>query len=307
MLIGNKIFPYPILNSNNSLSEYDPTCSFALKYSSDEQGKIIVQENNLVFQNLHFELICNTLQDLINHNKAKCVLIIECPSSTYRKTFPISQEPTDLSIPVKFFHGAVNVSCYIYASEDIRDFTSEEFTEDLRSYSFDIDKFDILAADDGFRFVVDINEEPDDKVSSIFSIAKTMSAGKVMSYESKYDAIIIKLSPEFYACYENIKTNPEFNNIAFAMIAIPVLSACIEELQTDRYENLDDILEQKKWFSSILISYKRETGTDLLYEEFIQMNALTLAQQVLNYASCAGIKAFDKMIIGMDKRIEEDE
>ena len=91
------------------------------------------------------------------------------------------------------------------------------------------------------------------------------------------------------------------------MIAIPVLSACIEELQTDQYNNFDEILEQKRWFNSVLLSYKRDTGTDLQYEDFYQMNALTLAQQVLNHASCEGIKTFDKLIVGMDKRIDEDE
>lgn len=307
MLIGNKIFPYPVLNNNASLSGYDSPYLFSLKCTTDTEGKVIVQEGNILLKDLHYDLSCATLQKLIDSNKAECVIIVECPSSTYRKSFPITQEPTDLFIPAKSLHGAVNVSCFIYASDDIKGFQSDEFIEDLKPYSFDIDKFDILAADDGFRFIIEINEEPDNKVSSIFSIAKTENAGNIMAYENLADCIIIKLSPEYYACYENIKTNSEFNNIAFSMIAIPVLSACIEELQTDDYNSFDEILEQKKWFNAVLLSYKRDTGMDLQYEEFWKMSALKLAQQVLNYASCEGIKAFDKLIVGLDKRVEEDE
>lgn len=308
MLIGNKIFPYPLLNRNSNFSEYKPTSSFVLRFVTTPDGQPIIDAGNIVFKNLCFELKNDTLNELLTQGKVKGCFIVECSASTYRRNYDISTVPYDLQIPVKALNGNVVVSCFLYATEDIFGFKSNDFVDEYKDYSFDIDKFDILAADDGFKFPIDMDKGKDDKVASIFSIVKSDDTNNVMKYINHESHITIQLSPEYYACYERIKTKSEYNNVAFAMIALPVLAACIEELRTDEFENsIEDIIEKKPWFNAVCISYKRETGNEITYDDFESINSLELAQLVFNHATCEGIKSFDSFLMGTAERNDEED
>lgn len=110
--------------------------------------------------------------------------------------------------------------------------------------------------------------------------------------------ITIELPREYFNSYDIIKRKKEYNNIAFSMIAIPVLSNCISEINTYEWEDIDSICDEHKWFNAVRISYKRKKGTELILENFYEMNSLELAQLVLNNASCNGVKDFENMLVG---------
>ena len=172
-------------------------------------------------------------------------------------------------------------------------------------YSFDIDKFDILAVDDGFKFKIELDPTEDDKVASIFTVVKKEDDSDIMSYDYDDKKIIVRLPAAYYDCYDNIKTKKECNNIAFAMIAIPSLAGCLEDV-CSRYYTLEEILDDQSWFNAICISYKRRTGNALTFEDFESMSKLELAQMVLNSASCNGLKDFDNMLLGGMNNTEEE-
>lgn len=118
-----------------------------------------------------------------------------------------------------------------------------------------------------------------------------------MTYANKEKGIVIYLPTAYYDFYDNIKMRRKCNNIAFAMLAIPVLAACLGEVHS-RFSSLEEILDEHSWFNAVCISYKRETGHELLYEDFENMNKLELAQMVLNSASCNGMRDFGDMLLG---------
>lgn len=306
MHIGNRIFPYPVLNRNEALSDYSPESSFMVEFDVDENGAPIVQNGEVVFKNLHYTLTDASLASLIEQGKLKGAFVVECSASVYRSRFDISSVPYDLHVSAHEINGNVVASCYLYAAEDIPDFRSTGFIPEYSEYSFDIDKFDILAVDDGFKFKIDLDPSEDDKVASIFTVVKKEDGGDIMSYDYDDKKIIIHLPSAFFDDYDNIKTKKECNNIAFSILAIPALACSIEDILSRQYESIEDILEYHSWFKAICISYKRRTGSELTFEELQSKNKLELAQLVLNSASCNALKDFDNMLLGGMNSTEEE-
>lgn len=297
MHIGNRIFPYPVLNRNEALSDYAAESTFKLEFEVDENGAPIVKNGEVIFKNLHFALADTTLTELLERGKLRGAFIVECSASVYRGRFDISPTPYDLHVSAHEINGNVVASCYLYATEEIAGFKSTGFVADYAGYSFDIDKFDILAVDDGFKFKIELDPTEDDKVASIFTVVKKEDTGDIMTYDYDDKKIIVRLPSKYYNCYDNIKTKREYNNIAFAMLAIPVLAGCLEDV-CSRYYSLEEILDDNSWFNAVCISYKRVTGNALTFEDFENLNKLELAQTVMNSGSCNGLKDFDNMLLG---------
>ena len=298
MQLGNRVFPYPVLNKNDNLSDYKESSTFMVSYDTNEDGSPYVVDGKVIFKNLHYTITDDSLKELIEEEKLKGAFIVECSASVYRNKFDISQTPYDLPVSVHELNGNVVTSCYIYATEDITGFKSDGFIDDYKNYTFDIDKFDILAADDGYKFKIDLDPTEDDKVSSIFTVIPLETNESIMKYENGDRNITIELPREYFNSYDIIKRKKEYNNIAFSMIAIPVLSNCISEINTYEWEDIDSICDEHKWFNAVRISYKRKKGTELILENFYEMNSLELAQLVLNNASCNGVKDFENMLVG---------
>lgn len=298
MQLGNRVFPYPVLNKNDNLSDYKESSTFMVSFDTNEDGSPYVVDGKVIFKNLHYTITDDSLKELIEEEKLKGAFIVECSASVYRNKFDISQTPYDLPVSVHELNGNVVTSCYIYATEDITGFKSDGFIDDYKNYTFDIDKFDILAADDGYKFKIDLDPTEDDKVSSIFTVIPLETNESIMKYENVDRNITIELPREYFNSYDIIKRKKEYNNIAFSMIAIPVLSNCISEINTYEWEDIDSICDEHKWFNAVRISYKRKKGTELILENFYEMNSLELAQLVLNNASCNGVKDFENMLVG---------
>lgn len=305
MHIGNRIFPYPVLNRNEALSDYAAESTFKLEFEVDENGAPIVKSGEVIFKNLHFALTDTTLTELLERGKLRGAFIVECSASVYRGRFDISTTPYDLHVSAHEINGNVVASCYLYATEEIAGFKSTGFVADYAGYSFDIDKFDILAVDDGFKFKIELDPTEDDKVASIFTVVKKEDTGDIMTYDYDDKKIIVRLPSKYYNCYDNIKTKREYNNIAFAMLAIPVLAGCLEDV-CSRYYSLGDILVDNSWFNAVCISYKRVTGNALTFEDFENLNKLELAQTVMNSGSCNGLKDFDNMLLGHMNTMDEE-
>ena len=65
MHIGNRSFPYPVLNRNEALSDYAAKSTFKLEFDVDENGAPIVKNGEVIFKNLHFTLTDSTLIELL--------------------------------------------------------------------------------------------------------------------------------------------------------------------------------------------------------------------------------------------------
>ncbi len=104
-----------------------------------------------------------------------------------------------------------------------------------------------------------------------------------------------------------IKTDSRNNNVAFSILAIPVLALCLQEIKTKQYEEIEDIVDGRSWFNAVRSSFQREKGKPLTIDELEQHDAFELAQLVLNNASCRGLEDFTEGLIGNDGSSEDEE
>lgn len=305
MRIGNRHFPYPILNHNKDYSNYLDDYDFYLCFQKDESNAIIMDNGELILKDVHYYLNDPYLESLANDGKIGCSLIVECSASVFREKYAITKKPYDLHIPATNFNDRVEFSCYLYALEELDGFCSEGFEAFYAGYKFDIEKYDILAVDDGFKMRIDINPSQDDKVSSIFTIVKAKTEELTMKASYDREGITIALPTKAFEAYETIKTKKEFNNIAFSMIAIPALSDCLKDVQNTQFYSIEEIVDGVRWFRAICKSYYAKTKQELDYDTFESANTIELAQTVLNDASCNGIIDFSKLLTGHEG--EDDE
>lgn len=299
MQLGNRIFPYPVLNHDKELSEFTQDASFELIIKLNQDDEIIRTRNMAVLKDAHFLLKDDDLLSLYHAGKIACYLIVESPSAIYRQKFLLTDQPQTFEIPLGKLKDDVYLSAYCYATCDIHEYSSASFDEDYKEYTFDIAKYDIVAADDGMKFVMDRDLDEDNKVSSIFVMVRNESSDNLISYDMHSDKIYIYLPAQQHDYYTTMNRLSDLNDIFFAMIAIPVLTACFAQLKEDRRNNgydLQMLIENYRWFKSVLKSYKKEKGVELIESEFDSIQELQLAQIVFNYSTVNGINKIYTMV-----------
>lgn len=308
MRIGNKIFPYPTLNQEQELSGYNKTSSFELTLQTTEEGQLIQDKGDIILKDIHFKLNNVQLQKLYDDRKLECALIVECSSSLFRQNFTIGDTPMDIRIPLEKLNNIVVISAYMYAAEKIDVYSNNDFSEDYLGYEFSLEKYDIVTIDDGYKFRIDIEPENDNKMSSIFVLVCSDSNDEKIHFQNDMDKIKIYLSPKYYSEYTPLKSTATVNNIIFGILLIPVLSRCFEEIKTG-FEDVDDIeeiIEQKRWFKSVCASYKNITDSELTIDEFREKESLELAQMVMNNSTCKGLQDLNEMLFKRPQGDEDD-
>lgn len=299
MQLGNRIFPYPVLNRDTSLSEFLSDISFKLVMDLGSDGQIPMTREKLLLNNIHFQLNDKNLLSLFEKGKLKCFLVVESSSSVYRQRFELKETPVNYEISLKDLKDDVIMSAYCIATCDIPNYCSENFNDEYKNYQFQIEKYDIVAADDGIRFSLERDLKEDNKVSSIFVIVKNEELKDVISYDMKNTKIHIYLPSEQHDFYSSLKSSSEWNDIFFSIMAVPVLSACLTELKSihnNENYSLVDLAEIFRWFKSVLNSYKKETKKDLTEDEFERLQPLELAQKVINYSTVRSISKFYNLV-----------
>lgn len=293
MQIGNKLFPYPTINNNTLRSCFKETV-YSFKCNDYNDGQ------NYILEDAHIEINNENIKKKIKEGQLGVGLIIECSATVYRKMYELTIEPQTIKIPIGELRDKVEVSCYIYAKEQIENFNDNDFLEDYDGYCFKIDKNDIIAIDDGYSTIIAYDDSMDKKVSSIFQIIRDKSL-QCMVIEKKAKKIVISLPEEEFTYYDNLRKNDNFQNIFFAMLAIPALTYCLKEFQDTvklgDYE-LEAIEMEYNWFISVKNAYKKQYNVELTEEVFKNLDVSILSQKLLNNGNLNGIKDLFNISIG---------
>lgn len=307
MLIGNKIFPYPLLRDKDNNIDYKST-QFYFDFDKYDNTPIVIN-GKLVLKNITFYMDNPELNELYECGAVKAICEVECSNTVYRKFFEIKKEPKTEEIPISNFSNIVTISAYLVANKEIQGYISSDFVEEYEGYSFNINQYSVLAADDGIKFRVDIDESNDNKMSSIFTIVKKDDAEGIVTYNNESNKIVIYLNPEIYSIYDNLKgRNTCYDSIFFANLVIPALSGCLRDIQIklDDDDSLDEICDDKQWFRSVMKRYSYVKGKELETDEFRGVNCFELAQMLMNESTDKSIKEFYKLIFD-DEEISEDD
>lgn len=279
MQVKKKIFPYPVINHNLSLSNFGDK-SFILAFEKEQD------ESAFVLKNARFETDSELINYLYDTGKISVYCVIECSDTVYRKKFKLDRAGYDLFLPKVDFTERVDVSMFAVASSDF-EYQSSEFEEDYAGIKVEIEKNDIIGANDGFKLVFNHEEDEDSFAHSIFSIITShdMADGAYTVECSTGRKIVITMSDTDFKNYKTIYTVPVYKEVFFNMILIPALveglSLCQSYLKEVDGRDLDDVGNQYIWFRSVVSSYKKLKGEDLTEDEFKKVSAAYLAQELL--------------------------
>lgn len=300
MRVGKKLFPYPVLNNQNTITSFKESI-YSLEYIEEEN------DNYLIFKDLHICLSNTTLNELLKNKKAKAVMIVECSQTLFRQTYEVSLDKIDIKISFTELRGIVDISSFIYATEDIHKYIDNDFLDFYKGYTFEIEKYNILAADDGYTMKVDYDPNDDKKVASIFKIIKSEDESITQMKVIPNDRmIIIYLPTDQFQIYDSLKKNGYYQNIFFAIIAIPSLSYSLQELKNN-YSDIEEMLMDNSWFNSVKIAYENLYNITLTSEVFEQINTLEVSQNLLNSASIKAIEDIFNMPMNINLGDDEDE
>lgn len=306
MLIGNKVFPYPLLKSGNNNPDYNNTQFY---FDFDRENDVPITINGmLVLKNIHFVLSNPELKKLYDEGFIKVLCEVDCSNTVYRECFEIFEAPMNKEIAISNFANVVTVSAYAIAVKEINDYVSSDFVSDYEGYSFHFNPWNIVAADDGIKFRVDIDESNDNKIASIFTIVRKEDAADIVTYNNESNKIVIYLNPEGYKIYDSMKNHSMYNNLFFANLVIPVLTSCLQEIKSTykEVESLDEICDDKPWFVSVMKRYSYVKGKKLDSEEFASMNSFEFAQLLMNESTEKCLKDYFELTMNGEEAAEDE-
>lgn len=301
MQIKNKLFPYPILDNYKSNSTFKNS-NYKIDYEIEEDNEIIT------FKNAKIVTDNQTITNLINNNKAKACLIVECPDTIYREAYSIGLEPRDILIKKNNIIGNVAISGFIYANDIIENYNDIDFVDEYKDYSFEIEKFDVMAIDNGEILKIDLDEKIDKKISSIFSIIKDEKSTESMEINFDRNRIQIYIPSKEFSIYDRLKNNDNFNNIFFSIFAIPALTQALIEIKNKLCNGgytLEDIEFEYNWFISIEKAYKKINGIELNDTILLNDDINRIAQSLLNFGTIKAIDDIPVLISDMSQDIDE--
>ena len=281
MNIGKRLFPYPVLNNTKLYSQFKEA-SFTLSYNEETDN----EADKIVFSDLIVELNSEYLLKLIEDGYAKVVCVFECANTMYRKPLEIAPNTLNtISISLFDFNGKYQISAFIVATKDF-DYVCDDFLEEYEGYTFQVEKNDILAVDDGYVNKVDFNSEEDTKKSSIFLVIKDKSLTDGTSVtEYDQDKITISLPEVQWNRYESTKRQTKFQDMYFSILAVPALAYALTKLRAEN-DNSDiaTLRIESKLFSVFVDAYEKGTKAELDDETFFvqDFNCYKAAQMVLN-------------------------
>ena len=278
MQIRGKLFPYPVLNQNSAFSNY-LSCDFELIFEDAST------EENLILRNVGFKTNSLTINKLIEEDKIAVSLILECADVIFRKSYDVTKRNIDINISKQELSGKIELSIFAYAKTEFI-YVPEEVDEDYKGIEFQIDKYDIIAANDGVSSTILHRDTEENLVKSIFSIQPLASVEDGM-FEVQYEnsrKILISMSEYDHSNYNIVYSRPIFQEVFFNMMLIPALSQaltqCFNEVKSGT--DVDDISITYQWFPSIQKQYKRLKGEELTNEIICNIQQpISFAQEIL--------------------------
>ena len=307
MQIGNRIFPYPVVNRNEELSDFINGACYKLAFGEPE-NPIISDRHYLTLKDVHIELVDDTLREFVQNGYMEATLVVESPESVFRKTYSIGLTPITIKVPLILLSGKVTISSYLYATKDIFEYKSINFNEDFSNIEFELNKFDIVGIDDGFSFNIEHNDLADNVSEYIFEIIRGENSQKYIQYNTDEgdSKIYIYLPKEKFEQYSQVKTSRPFMYIFMGLIVVPVLVDIFNRLKNEfRFcEDIIDINESYPWFKSVARSYKSIENMNLSVSTFMNSNTLEFAQKIFNNMNVQAIEDAYNMII---KEIEGEQ
>lgn len=277
MRIDKRLFPYPVLNKNPTFSQYKSSV-FELTFEDE------VNDNFYTLKNLICNIQNTAIVDLIISGRARIVLVIECSATMFRKNYTLLPlMPVEIQIPISDLNGKVSIRAYVVATCNISNFYSDDFEDIYKGYTFDIEKNDILAIDDGFDTRIDFKtEQEDEKPTSIFVLVKDKNIkDDTIKISFDMDKIEIALDESSFNTYIKLRGISNYQSIFISLLGVPSLTHCLESLKSEG-QNVESLCLDYSWFNSFCRSFNQIFNCEFTDDTFRNADLNLIVQKVLN-------------------------
>src|SRR5690554_1221823 len=160
MLVGKKIFPYPVLNRDITYSSIEN--SF---FNISNSVEIEYAEEQFIIKNIFFDLKNKELMDLYKEGKIEVFCVVESSSSIFRQEFKLTDNPQDIYIDINNLKDRVEISAYGTVYSKQLNYNLKSFDNIYKDDSFNLTKNNIILIDDGFSVNVEYDEREDDIIT----------------------------------------------------------------------------------------------------------------------------------------------
>ncbi|MGH1647789.1 hypothetical protein ABE945_08505 [Enterococcus gilvus] len=280
MEFRTKNFPYPFLEKNSS----DYKSSF-LEIEMDQ--KRYGSEIEMTF---NAELNNNELMELFKMESITITIHIECPATSFREAFSLKKSmETIIRIPEEKLNGKVEISSFIVAVKSIKSYTSKDFDDFLKGYTFDFEVGAIMGAGDQYTLIISKETEELINVVSIFKIVRNPAIKSIdYSTATADERVSIELPEKDYETYKLLRKQVFLQPILSSMIIIPVLTEILSEIKNRGPEEFQDYL----WFNSLEEQLNNKFKLSMIDQEFSNYSDKSmffLAQNLINNPISKGI------------------
>lgn len=282
MQINYRSFPHPVLSP---FSDDLVGCAFQCAVQPTQEG-----------HEYKFEAVARVsseqIASLIEAGDAVYGVHVECPATRYRSIWKFADDKHVFRIPLEVLEGRVQVCAFILATTDISRYANKDFHPDYDGTVFPVRRGDILAVDECRTFLVERREDPLRRIPSIFTVATNTSPDPpALDVDLIGDKVVIKLSPENYGKYLQLRQDAGYRSLLNALIVLPALVYVLDEVNPERASR-EGSLERfdQRWYRALRRKLE-ERGVRLDSEQgFRGDTAVNLASRLIGNPLAEGLE-----------------
>lgn len=293
MLLKSRLYPYPVITQYKDTTSYDNSV-FSLTYDKDENDA-----KDEVLLKFKYELNQPTLCRLISEQKCSVKLLINCSSTSFRKTYEFLSNEMELSFKRKEFLDKVEICALIVAEEEISSFAPEDLKGRMKGHEYYIEMHDVLGIDEAASFIVEYNPKDAKNIESIFSVQRDTTQTELIRLDLSTNPkkINIHVPSTVFDLYFNSKDNIEETGAVYhTILLLNPLTQILIMIKNRSYEDLDSVEEEFRWFKSIRSSYKKAYQKDMEYQDLFGIlndcEIFEISQKMLGFCAVNAIDGY---------------
>ena len=194
-----------------------------------------------------YSLSVEELEAHIADDRVRAGLLVNCRDTFFRKIFPLASErDTVIEIDGGQLHGEVVIVPIIYALEKITGFVSDDFADDFKGLTFDLEPGDFLAHENPEVFYLE--REAFEPVESIITLTTdTAMAGYEWEVGMDEEQIEIRVSEVLSEAIQSARNNTQNTLVLINSMYFSALQSAIEFLhdEPDKDTKWANVIRQK--------------------------------------------------------------
>lgn len=277
-------YPYPVLLEENKYFKNSYIHAEYFKSSNKTEHKI--------------RIVCDLknekIEQLIQERKAIYTVQVESPNAFYRRIFQSTNPNIEITISNDEVIDYIDIGVAVIATEDIEDYTNNDFIDEYQGIEFNIRKNEILAiCDTRNNIEITYDGEALKEVKNIFKLKKTDE--EFMSYNLENERITVLIPKDFLNTYIQYKKLGSKDTIGIlnTTIFLPILTNVIMDMEDER--NLS-----KVWHKTLSKKIKEIAEKEQRSIEDCLQEPLETAQKLLTYPMIEVVTNLKNIMEGME-------